>query len=166
MDAGGEWPRAACCLPMVCNCRISLRWRTVRRSMAPCSAVTRGVACPARKHGLSPCWAGFCPGPLLVHSCVPLGANVEGAGGGVGHAEHGVGVVAVVCGPEFGKEPGFYIVPQIEVFIRMDVLGEGLVRDRGADMNRGLLAKIHADREAESEMLGSGEVPKDLEVSD
>ena len=66
---------------------------------------------------------------LVLCSRVPLGANVEGVGSGVGDTEHSVGVIDGIRGAELWEEVSFNFVPQVEVFIGMDVLGEGLVRD-------------------------------------
>ena len=41
------------------------------------------------------------PPSLFPCSRVPLGANVEGVGGGVSHPEHGVWIAAGVRGPQF-----------------------------------------------------------------
>ena len=60
---------------------------------------------------------------LVLCSRVPLGANVEGVGSGVGDGKHGIGVVGGVSSTELREELGFDLVSQFEVFIGVNVLG-------------------------------------------
>jgi len=59
---------------------------------------------------------------LFEGSSVPLGANVESVGRGVGDSEHSVRVVSSVGGAELREELCFDVIPQFEVFLRVDVV--------------------------------------------
>ena len=116
------------------------------------SDARRGV--PSFKAGAEPVGFRLLAAWKVVHTCIALGAEVERVGSGVGDSKHSIGVVGGVRGHQRWPELGFDVISQLEKFILMDVLGEGLVWHRWAKVDGGLLAEVHAKGDAEPQVFG------------
>ena len=104
--------------------------------------------------------------PLFTCSYVMLGTNVKSVRSGVGYGEHGVGVVVGFGGAELWSKFGLNLVSEFEIFVSVDMLGKGPVGGGRLEVDGGLLANVHTDGEAKSQVLGRGKVTQQLEVRD